>query len=317
MKNPLKAFLFVVIPLLIVCRLAAQEGEVNKADYGFQISELAIPEVAPDGYESVKTVALNKPLLPGSAYEVGFWIFGPQLRDQGYSFPIQIFPSNFMGAVGRKMFDLVEAADSMPTLEVNPPPSYTTKGHYSFVIRPDTLYNYVTVALKVDSWEKQPINIREDVMVTGVFVKPLPDRPKDETLDEITKKGQLVTTSEKNIRERKTERVLIDSKKSYTVTESAVAIGLYDHRNIDKDRVTIYLNDQIVIENYELKRKKKFFKAQLRPGSNTITLHAENLGEVAPNTAAIIIKSTSKEFMAVLESDLGGSQYFTLIYQLK
>ena len=63
--------------------------------------------------------------------------------------------------------------------------------------------------------------------------------------------------------------------------------------------------------------KKKFFKAQLRPGSNTITLHAENLGEVSPNTAAIVIKGKSKEFMAVLESDLGASQYFTLVYEPK
>ncbi|WKX74666.1 hypothetical protein [Zobellia laminariae] len=44
-------------------------------------------------------------------------------------------------------------------------------------------------------------------------------------------------------------------------------------------------------------------------------MHAENLGEVAPNTAAILIKTETEEFMAVLESDLGQSSYFKLLYE--
>lgn len=107
----------------------------------------------------------------------------------------------------------------------------------------------------------------------------------------------------------------MDSKKSYTISEKSLQIGLYDHRNIDKDVVTIYLNDSIVVESLQLERKKKFFDIELRPGKNTITLHAENLGDVGPNTAAILIKSKKQEFMAVLVSDLGQSQFFTLVYE--
>ncbi|MGS0524978.1 hypothetical protein ACU8V7_06990 [Zobellia nedashkovskayae] len=86
-------------------------------------------------------------------------------------------------------------------------------------------------------------------------------------------------------------------------------------RRIDNDIVTIYLNGEIAVEHVQLKSKKQFFDLTLEPGQNIITLHAENLGEVAPNTAAILIKTETEEFMAVLESDLGQSSYFKLLYE--
>lgn len=288
--------------------LQGQEKELTIADYGFQINENSISKKAPSGYESVLTVDLNNPLLPDKAYEVGFWIFGRQLQDRGYSYPIQVFPSNFIAQVKPEVFRLVKANDIMPKLEVNPPPTYKTQGHFTFVIRPDTIYHQVTVALKLDQMMRPPINIKKDVTVTGLFVQPLLENAETITED---KQGEIIAKTPKAIAARK----LIDSEKSYTVSQNEVTIGLYDHRNIDKDRVTIYLNNTILVKDLELKKKKKFFKASLKPGKNTITLHAENLGEVAPNTAAISISTKSQEFMGVLESDLGQSQFFTIIYE--
>ena len=302
MQKPLKILFLLLTLMPFVERLSAQDNE----DYGFQISDVVIPKLAPSGYESIKTVSLSTPLYPNKAYEVGFWIFGPQLRDRAYSFPIQVFPSNFMDHVDEKIFDLVASKEIMPKLEVYPPPNYKSKGYFTFVIRPDTLYNYLTVALKVNSWERPPINLGEDITVTGIFVAPL---------DEVKVEKDEADAETIKIPETIAERLLIYSEKSYTLSERELTIGLYDHRNVDKDRVTIYLNNEILVKNLELKKKKKFFKANLKPGTNTISLHAENLGEVAPNTAAIIIKNKNQEFMAVLESDLGSSQFFTLIYK--
>lgn len=289
--------------------LQGQIEDEKSTGYGFQISESSIPKKAPSGYESIKTVELNTPIIAGNTYEVGFWIFGPQLRDRAYSYPIQVFPSNIIDAVDAAKFKLVESVEIMPTLEVKPQPNYTSRGHYTFIIRPDTSYTQITVALKVNDGEIAS-NLLEAITVTGIFVNPLPDEnsiANSEASEDIDKPEAIVKT-------KLAERVLIDSDKSYTLTEKELTIGLYDHRNVDKDRVTIYLNDELLVENLELKRKKKLYKATLRPGTNTITLYAENLGQVAPNTAAIMIKTNSQEFMAVLKSDLGSSQFFTLIY---
>lgn len=300
--------------LLIFCFSSlvfwGQKEELTTKDYGFQITEIGIPKRAPAGYESILTVKLNNSLYTDKAYEVGFWIIGKQLHDRGYSYPINVFPSNFIESVNEQIFNQVKSVEIMPTLKVLPPPSYSGRGHFTFIIRPDTIYNYVTIALRNRDWGSAAISFREDVTVTGVFVRPLVEKQKKEKKVDLNDKP---TTIPKKI----AERILIDSKKSYSVSEQNISIGLYDHRNIDKDRVTIHLNDEIVIENLELKRKKKIFYIQLQPGENRITLHAENLGEVAPNTAAIVIKSKSQEYEAVLASDLGQSQYFTLIYQPK
>lgn len=305
-------FVFCISSLI----LRGQNEELTIEDYGFQIKQLSLAKLAPYGYEAVHTVELTNPLYAGKAYEVGFWIFGKQLTDRSYSFPINVFPSNFMGRVDEMVFELVESVDIMPSLQVSPPPSYTSKGHFKFIIRPDTLYSQITIVLKNRDWgQGSIINFNEDITVTGVFVKPLKEqRNKEMTVVEIEKS---VSLNEETIPEKIAERILIDSKKSYSVSEQNISIGLYDHRNIDKDRVTIYLNNKIVVENLELKRKKKIFNIKLKPGKNLIALHAENLGEVAPNTAAILIKSKSKEYEAVLASDLGQSQYFTLIYETK
>lgn len=308
-----------LVPLLLFVShiyMSGQDKEPGIKDYGYQISEMAIPKTAPTGYESILTVELNDPLYPEKEYEVGFWIIGKQLRNQGYSYPIAVFPSNFMESVPRDIFDLVESVEILPRLKVDSPPSYTGRGHFTFIVRPDTLYNYVTVALKNNDWGKPPIDFQKDITVTGVFIRPLPAKHKNDLTKEPVIKNN-VERKTGTVVEKIADRELIDSKKSYLVSERSLQIGLYDHRNIDKDVVTIYLNDKIVVENLQLRRKEQFYDIRLKPGKNTITLHAENLGEVAPNTAAILIKSRSKEFMAVLESDLGQSEFFTLEYRPK
>ncbi|CAM4089132.1 hypothetical protein [Zobellia nedashkovskayae] len=274
-----------------------------------ELSKLEIPKMAPSGYESVLTTKLNKPLQPGTAYEIGFWIFGRQLPDQSYSYPIAVFPSS-KTIVADGILDIVESVQPSPTLEVNPPPSFATRGHFTFIVRPDKVYDHLTVALGNKDIIPSPIDFKKDITVIGVFAKQLPFRPKGKTI--LSKKVGIKKTA---IPTKIAERTLIDSKKSYTVSENNIKLGLYDHRRIDNDIVTIYLNGEIAVEHVQLKSKKQFFDLTLQPGENIITLHAENLGEVAPNTAAILIKTETEEFMAVLESDLGQSSYFKLLYE--
>ncbi len=319
MKNRYITYVFITVLIIAGPVLYAQQNNNHKRDSGIQISVLDLTETAPEGYVAIKTVKLNTPLRPDSIYELGFWIFGPQPKVKGYSFPIQVFPSNRSDLVEPNIFDLVSPTTDFPKLEMKPPPSYTSKGHFTFVIRPDTLYHYMTIALRAKNSELPPIQLKSDITVTGIFVRPLPEIKEEETEDTTESIAESTVPlpavrAESAERAERAERKLINSNKSYSVAERELSIGLFDHRNIDNDRVTIYLNDDILVKDLTLKKQKQFFKATLRPGKNTITLHAENLGEVAPNTAAILIKNQSQEFMAVLESDLGASQFFTLIY---
>ncbi|NNE76692.1 MAG: hypothetical protein HKN31_06420 [Pricia sp.] len=308
---PHRVWGFLCAVFLSTTILNAQRTNPSKPENAVQILEMDAPKKLPLGYESIVSFELSTPLESGKAYEVGFWIFGRQLQEQGYSYPIVLFPSYNTASIKRNVLKEVEANDSLPKLEVKPPPSFTAKGHFTFTVRPNQRYNTITIALEHTSRKKAPIDFQRDITVTGMFVRALLDRNEKRKLNAVNK---LITTNPPRLLpETLAERKLMNSQKSDTLSERRVRIGLYDHRNIDKDIVTIYLNDKIVVAQLELNQKKQFFDITLRPGLNTITLHAENLGEVAPNTAAILIKGKTKEFFAVLESDLGQSQYFTLI----
>jgi len=127
-----------------------------------QITELSSPQLAPNGYESILSVKLDQPLKPEKAYEVGFWIIGRQLKDRGYSYPINVFPSNSIASVDEQVFNQVESsAEVLPVLEVLPPPSYSGRGHFTFIIRPHSDYNYVTIALKNRDASLSTINFRK------------------------------------------------------------------------------------------------------------------------------------------------------------
>ncbi|VAW14950.1 hypothetical protein MNBD_BACTEROID03-2142 [hydrothermal vent metagenome] len=112
---------------------------------------------------------------------------------------------------------MVKSNDIIAKLEVIPPPSYSGQDHFIFTIQPDTLYNYVGVALKNNDFSRRPIGFDKDVTVTGIFVRPLKQRPTD----------NVATEPKPEIKPKiLAERVMIDSKKTYTVSEQEISIGL-------------------------------------------------------------------------------------------
>ncbi|MGS0524977.1 hypothetical protein ACU8V7_06985 [Zobellia nedashkovskayae] len=143
-------------------------------------------------------------------------------QNQSYSYPIAVFPSS-KTIVADGILDIVESVQPSPTLEVNPPPSFATRGHFTFIVRPDKVYDHLTVALGNKDIIPSPIDFKKDITVIGVFAKPLPSGPKNKTV-QFKKVGIKKTAIPTKIAERK----LIDSKKSYTVSENNIKLGLYD-----------------------------------------------------------------------------------------
>ncbi len=288
-------------------RINGQQKSRKVKTSEFEYLELAVPKKAPTGYVSVKTYEWNRKLEPGTTYEASFWIIGKQVPTRFYSFPITLFLAKPADHTLISNSEEIEPVHPSPQLEVRPPPSFTARGHFTFLIKPRYAYQNLTIALQKVNNQNIPTDFIKSIKIIGFHLQPSSLKGKMENIKTPPEKTTL--SSDTPLAERK----LMDSGQTYSIPQRNVQIGLYDHRNIDHDRVTIYLNDKIIVERLPLAREKKYYDIELQPGPNTITLYAENLGEVGPNTAAIIIKGTSIEFMAVLESDLGQSQFFTLI----
>ncbi|MBL7912701.1 MAG: carbohydrate binding domain-containing protein [Bacteroidia bacterium] len=83
-------------------------------------------------------------------------------------------------------------------------------------------------------------------------------------------------------------------QESVTVASASIKIMVWDKNRSDGDQVSLYLNGELVVENFTVTKKKKEIILNLDPGKNIIVMHALNLGTIPPNTAALSINDGSK-----------------------
>lgn len=98
------------------------------------------------------------------------------------------------------------------------------------------------------------------------------------------------------------------------VQDSVLYIEVWDHEEIDKDRVSLYYNQDWLCRNLTLAAERKRFKVHLEPGENTLVFHAENLGDLPPNTCALLIIFPKKRpIQRIMRSDLKESASLTFV----
>lgn len=87
---------------------------------------------------------------------------------------------------------------------------------------------------------------------------------------------------------------------------SNVTIELVDNGEIDKDSVSIFFNNHLLADKLELTRRGLIYNIQLDPGRpiNEISMFAENLGIIPPNTAVLIVHDGKKRHEISLTSTL-------------
>ncbi|MDG3582026.1 hypothetical protein [Galbibacter pacificus] len=75
----------------------------------------------------------------------------------------------------------------------------------------------------------------------------------------------------------------------FKTNSKTVKILCRDHGNIDGDRVSIIINDKVVVPNVFLEGSFKGFYFDLQPGFNKIEFRALNEGAYSPNTAQFAV----------------------------
>ncbi|MFT6167472.1 MAG: hypothetical protein ACJASF_002171 [Vicingaceae bacterium] len=101
------------------------------------------------------------------------------------------------------------------------------------------------------------------------------------------------------------------------VHSSKVKIEIWDHQTVDGDRVSLNLNGNWILKNYELKKEKYEIEIELLEGTNTFVLHALNLGKYKPNTAALLVYDGDKKHRIILESNMNESGTLQINYKKK
>ncbi len=105
------------------------------------------------------------------------------------------------------------------------------------------------------------------------------------------------------------EREVVIKQQIIEVTEEKLYLEIFDHKQEDGDIVSLNFNGKWILKKKEIaKRPFKFLVELNAEGENYLLLHAENLGEIPPNTIAVRYYIEGRPKLVVLNSDLNQSE---------
>jgi len=123
-------------------------------------------------------------------------------------------------------------------------------------------------------------------------VKATVDSVKKETpeITKISSKPVVLTPSILKTRENKLAQSII-------VTDPDVKVKLYDNGEIDDDTISVYLNKRLVLSNKRLTASPLTLSFTMEDNEDQeLTMVAENLGRIPPNTSLMIVEAGEKRF---------------------
>lgn len=88
------------------------------------------------------------------------------------------------------------------------------------------------------------------------------------------------------------------------VQSKKLRIKVWDNGTVDGDFVTLLLNGKKILDNYRVDKRKWSIPVEVLDGDNFLILHAEDLGDISPNTVAVSIDDGVKEEIIVMSSNL-------------
>jgi hypothetical protein len=90
------------------------------------------------------------------------------------------------------------------------------------------------------------------------------------------------------------------------VNSDSLRVDVYDNGEIDGDIISVFYNQQLILYNQKLTHKSIHIDLVLdsTKGNNEISMFAENLGLIPPNTALMIIHDGKDKYEVRLSSSL-------------
>jgi len=158
---------------------------------------------------------------------------------------------------------------------------------------PETVKQKKPVTVKVTPVTKKPVTKKPSLP------KPITDsiRKKDSSLKNIISNPQKIKSAmsqpEIKMAARKQSQ---QSRISIDVNE--IKLKVYDNGTVDNDTVSIFYNGRLLLSHQRLSEKAIELNIQLDEGitQHEITLFAESLGSIPPNTALVVVTAGNKRY---------------------
>jgi len=105
--------------------------------------------------------------------------------------------------------------------------------------------------------------------------------------------------------------------KTLEVENDVVKVELYDNGEVDGDSISLYYNNELLLSKKRLSTKPISLNLPVPNGSNVneLSMFAENLGTIPPNTALMIVTDGSKRYEVRITSDLQKSGTIRFVHK--
>jgi hypothetical protein len=104
--------------------------------------------------------------------------------------------------------------------------------------------------------------------------------------------------------------------KTVTVSSPDVKIELYDNAEIDHDTVTVFINNKLLLYRQMLTDKPLTLHFNAFPGTPyELVMYADNLGEIPPNTALMMVTAGSEKIEVFMSSSEQNSATVRFVYK--
>jgi len=104
--------------------------------------------------------------------------------------------------------------------------------------------------------------------------------------------------------------------KTITVNTSQIRIELYDNGEIDHDTVTVLINGKLLLYRKMLTDRPLTLEFSALPGMEyELVMYADNLGDIPPNTALMMVTAGSRKIETFLSSSEQKSAAVRFIYK--
>jgi len=107
----------------------------------------------------------------------------------------------------------------------------------------------------------------------------------------------VITPSILKTRENKLAQTLV-------ITDPNVTVKLYDNGEIDDDSISVFLNKKLVLSHKRLTANPLILKFKMDEDNSVqeLTMVAENLGSIPPNTSVMIVEAGEQRFRVGITS---------------
>ncbi|HYJ62455.1 MAG TPA: hypothetical protein VEV62_01840, partial [Parafilimonas sp.] len=143
------------------------------------------------------------------------------------------------------------------------------------------------------------LRIRQQEIADSLKIAAGKKQPVTDTAKSVTAKAQV--DKSKALVQR--DNVLLQT---YHITNPDILIELFDNAEIDGDKVSVFHNNQVIINNQMLTHEPIVYKVHADSSNrmHEFILVAENLGTIPPNTALMRVTADKQVYKLSVKTDL-------------